>query len=109
MDSSDANEAELFALLIGCRELRRIGGLNPIFEDDSFSSVQWGSGEAIHPWRLADWVEEVQVISSLLDASFHHILREANTMADGLAREGVFHTSSSFDVYVFLGVFPCSL
>ena len=73
--SSDANEAELFALLIGCHELSRIGVLNPILEGDSFSSIQWGSGRAIHPWRLEDWVEEVQDISSLLGASLHHILR----------------------------------
>ena len=98
MDPSDANEAELFALLIGCRELRRFGCLNPILERDSFSSIQWGSGKAIHPWRLADWVEEVQDISSLLGASFHHVLREANNMVDGLAREGVFRTSISLDV-----------
>ena len=43
-------------------------------------------------------MEEVQDISSLLGASFHHILREANTIADGLAREGVFRTSISFNV-----------
>ena len=96
--SSDANEAELFALRIGCRELSRIGGLSPIIEGDSVSSIQWGFGKAIHPWRLADWVEEVQDISSLLGASFHLVLREANTMVDSLAREGIFHTSISFGV-----------
>ena len=98
VDCSDANKAELFALLIGCRELLRIGGLNPILEGDSFSSIQWGSGKATHPWGLADLVEEVQDISSLLGASFLHTLRKTNTMADGLARDGVFRTSISFDV-----------
>ena len=37
--SSNANKAELFGLLIGCRELHRIGVLNSILEGDSFSSI----------------------------------------------------------------------
>ena len=47
---------------------------------------------------LSNWVEEVQDISSFLGASFHHIFREANVMADVLAKEGVFHTSILFYV-----------
>ena len=43
-------------------------------------------------------MEEVQDISRRLGASFHHILREANAVADSLAREGVFRSSVSFDV-----------
>ena len=33
-----------------------------------------------------------------LGASFQQVLREANSMADGLAREGDFHSCISFDV-----------
>ena len=53
------NEAEVYALLIGCRELERIGGSHPIIED-SFSAIQWASGKSIYPWRIVDWVEEGQ-------------------------------------------------
>ena len=56
-DASDVNEAELVALLICCRELLKLGGFNAIIEGDSFLAIQWGSGRASHPWRLADWVE----------------------------------------------------
>ena len=49
MDSIDANEAELFALLIGCRELRRMGCVIVIFEGDSFSVIQWCSGKSSFP------------------------------------------------------------
>lgn len=42
--------------------------------------------------------EEVQDISNQLAASFHHILREANDMADGLAKEVVIRVSVSFYV-----------
>lgn len=34
-----------------------------------------------------DWVEEVQNICRQLGASFHHIFKEANQMADGLAKK----------------------
>lgn len=33
----------------------------------------------------ADWVEEAQSISNQMGCSFHHVLREANGIADGLA------------------------
>lgn len=41
-ESLDANEVEAFALLVGCRELGRMGGYNAILERDSFSVIQWG-------------------------------------------------------------------
>ena len=41
---------------------------------------------------------EVHDIFRQPDASFHHILIEANALADSLAKEGVFHSSVSFDV-----------
>lgn len=47
MASSDANETEVFALLIGCRELLRMGTFNPILDGDSLCATQWGSGKAI--------------------------------------------------------------
>lgn len=44
----------------------------------------------------------MQDISSHLGVSFQHILKEANSMADGLARKRVLHSSISFDVQVLL-------
>ena len=98
VDLIDANEAELFAHLIGTRELRRMGCVTVILEGDSFSVIQWCSGKSFFPWRLADWVEEVQDISIHLGTCFNHILRGANVMADALAKEGVFLSSLNFDV-----------
>ena len=59
MDTSDANEVEMYALLIGCRELLKLGGLAAIVDGDSFSAIQWGSRKTSCPWRLANWEEEV--------------------------------------------------
>ena len=50
MDSLSANEAEVYALLIGFCELS-LESLNAIIEGDSYSAIQWGSGEASIPWR----------------------------------------------------------
>ena len=56
----DANEAEVHALLIGCRELERIGGSHHIIEGDSLSAIEWASWKFVYHWRIADWVDEVQ-------------------------------------------------
>ena len=98
VDALDANEAEVYALLLGCRELAKLGGSYPIIEGDSFSTIQWASGKASYPWRIADWVEEVQDIAKKIGVSFCHILREANSKADGLAREGLSRSSIIFVV-----------
>lgn len=39
-----------------------------------------------------------QALLRQLNASFHHVLREANVLADGIAGEGVFRSFVSFDV-----------
>lgn len=59
LDSLNANEAEVYALLIGYHELLRLRGYNVIIEGDSFSAIQWGSRKATASWRLVDWVKEV--------------------------------------------------
>lgn len=40
----DSNGAEVFAVLMGWWELRKLDGYNAIIEGDSFSVIQWGSG-----------------------------------------------------------------
>lgn len=49
------------------------------------------SGRAIYPWRLADWPEEVRLISSQLNCKFVHVLSGASEAADALAKEGSTH------------------
>eukprot|EP00268_Persea_americana_P043744 TRINITY_DN4402_c0_g1_i2.p7 TRINITY_DN4402_c0_g1~~TRINITY_DN4402_c0_g1_i2.p7 ORF type:complete len:104 (+),score=30.42 TRINITY_DN4402_c0_g1_i2:3517-3828(+) len=94
VDSLNANASKVYALLIGCRELLSLGGYNAIIEGDSVSAIQWGSGKASHPYL----VEELQDIAKQLGASFHHVHREANVMADDLAKEGMLLSSILFDV-----------
>eukprot|EP00268_Persea_americana_P043745 TRINITY_DN4402_c0_g1_i3.p1 TRINITY_DN4402_c0_g1~~TRINITY_DN4402_c0_g1_i3.p1 ORF type:complete len:237 (+),score=33.87 TRINITY_DN4402_c0_g1_i3:165-875(+) len=102
VDSMNTHAAKVYAMLIDCRELLSLGSYNTINEGDSHSTIQWGSGKASHPWNSTDWVEEVQDIAKQLGASFHHVHREANVMANALAKEGVLRSSILFDVKCFL-------
>ena len=67
----------------------KLGGYFSLIEGDFFSAIEWGSGKTMYPWSLADWVEKVLNITNQLHASFHHILREANAIAGGFAKEGL--------------------
>lgn len=75
-------------MLMGCHGMCKLEGYNVMIEGDSFSAIQWGSGKSRCPWRVADCVVEIHQISTRLDCSFHHFSREANDIADCLAREG---------------------
>lgn len=75
VDVPNSNEAEVFAFLVGCGELRRLGGHDALIEGCSFSAIQWGSGNANYPWTMADRVEEIQYISFQLKCEFNHVFR----------------------------------
>lgn len=44
------------------------------------------TGKSTCLWHVVDWVEEVHHISQQLQCTFNHVLREANDLADCLAR-----------------------
>ena len=75
-----------------------MSGFKAIIESDSFSAIQWGFGKSSFPWRLADWVEEIQDILRQLGAPFSHVLREAYAITNALAKEGGLRSSISLDV-----------
>ena len=77
---------EVYALLVGCRELWKLGGYKEIIEGDSFSAIQWASRKPPFQWRCN------------IEASFNHIPRVANAMADGLARDEVLRLNIPFNV-----------
>lgn len=91
---NDANEAEVYTMLMGCREFSKIEATYAIIEGDSFLAIQWGSSSSRCPWRLAEWLAELHQNS----AQLHHILKDANELADQLAREG--ENSSFFCVFM---------
>lgn len=77
-------------MLMRCHELRLLGGFKAVIECDFFPVTQWGSFKAKGPWRVADWVQQLQYISDQLRCSSNHLLQEAaNDKVDALAKEGV--------------------
>jgi hypothetical protein len=54
VDSLSADDVEIYAVFIGCRELLTLESINAVSEGDSYSAIQWGYGEAFIPWRLLD-------------------------------------------------------
>lgn len=42
----DSNGAEVYPILMGCRHLSDLPAHNATIEGDSFSSIQWGSGNS---------------------------------------------------------------
>lgn len=68
VDSLDANEVEVFALLIGCSELVGQDVLNLLLKEIFVFATQWGSSKAIYLWQITDQVEVVQDISRNLSA-----------------------------------------
>lgn len=42
---SESNEAEVSAMLVGCRQLKSLGGQNANIEEDSFFAIQWELGK----------------------------------------------------------------
>lgn len=73
---------------MGCCDLQRIEDHNAMIEGDSFSAIQWSLGKTRYPWKVAEWAEVIHQISAQLRCSFHHILQEANAMADQPSYQG---------------------
>lgn len=44
MECEDANGVEVYAMLVGCRELRKFDVTNEIIQGDYFLAIQWGLG-----------------------------------------------------------------
>ncbi|XVF77402.1 hypothetical protein PTKIN_Ptkin14bG0040100 [Pterospermum kingtungense] len=57
-------------------------------ESDSFNVVQWVSNPDRAPWRLRGILVEMDNLKKLVP-SIKHIFRDANQVADGLAKFGI--------------------
>ncbi|KAK7382133.1 hypothetical protein VNO80_00850 [Phaseolus coccineus] len=92
-----AAEAELFAIKIGMELAISMGYKNLIVESDSQTAVQlinWGLIEQTHPFYT--------VVSSIIEMGakvdyicWNHVFRETNSVADGLAKYGLFLSFNS--------------
>lgn len=49
VDCSNVNEAEMYAMLMGCRKLLQLDAFDAIVRVDSFCAIQWGSSPILCP------------------------------------------------------------
>ncbi|XVF37032.1 hypothetical protein REPUB_Repub19eG0110700 [Reevesia pubescens] len=96
---ADSNLAEFLAIkealaIFVSSKWSRSFGL--IIESDSLNVVIWFNDSKLLPWRLRKLCSSIDSLKSLvIDWKVIHVLREANDVADGLAKAGV---SRTFDM-----------
>lgn len=83
-----SHEADLIALRMGLTEAVKLCS-HFILEGCSSCVTQRALGTSSFPWFLADAVDEVLELATMLNASFVNVLRSANEAADSLGKEGM--------------------
>lgn len=81
----DSIKAKAMDLLLGLRELKKIGVIDCMVEDDSATIISWGLGKGDGSWCLASIIYEIRELISLLNCSITHVDRSQNELADKLA------------------------
>lgn len=66
-------KAKALSLLMGLRELKKMGISSCSIEGDSMETIGWGMGKECGSWKIWQHVYEVREISSLLGCSLPHV------------------------------------
>lgn len=82
------NRAELPVLRMGLRKALHLSLHGIVMECDSLCVIHWASGCCQAPWSILDAAEMLD-LPRKLTASFIHVKRAANVVANGLAKKGV--------------------
>lgn len=85
----DWTKAEVMALLMGLRELKKLGLHASLVVGDSATVIGWGKEKGGGSWKLAHLVNEIRDLSLSMEISYAHVPREHNSLADKLANWGV--------------------
>ena len=75
--------------VVGLCEARCLSLCHILVEGDSTCIIRWASGLCRAPWSLADVVEEVVDLATILNTSFYHVKRSTNTITDFIDKQGV--------------------
>lgn len=107
----DSMKEEVLVLLMGLCELKQLDAMGRHVEGDSMVVVQWDIGLALGSLQLTHYILEIRLIIRTLDLSLSHILRMANEIPDGLAKNGLScpwclkDQCFLFDLYLFFVFF----
>lgn len=88
----DSNETELLAILEPLRIYSHSFQSGLIVKSDSYNTL-WVIHRGPKPWRLQFYLNEIKELASSLGVVFNHVIRSANALADGLAKQGVLRSS----------------
>ena len=89
----DSNIVEVMAIKVALGMFVRSiwkGKFGLIIESDSKIAVRWCSGKDCRPWKLWEIFGAIdKFVEDIGNVSWTHIYREANDLADSLAKSGV--------------------
>lgn len=100
LGQSDAITTEIKALLIGLRKAHAMAPFHLHVEGDSVLVIGWMNRGGGGPWRLRHFLLENCSVAISMNTLFHWIPREANSLADSLAKSGVSRDRLSWDTYL---------
>ncbi|CAI9102756.1 OLC1v1001076C1 [Oldenlandia corymbosa var. corymbosa] len=96
LGSGDSLQAEVYGLLFGVRKCEHLDLFQvEVQTDNQFLANILASGGPC-PWRFYFELREIRAILERRDYSIHHIYREANAVADSLARCASDEVSAEF-------------
>ena len=85
----DSNDSEVLAILKALRIFLASFHGPLVVESDSANEVGWLLKPDSRPWKFQFHFNELKKISSSLVVSSGHVMRNANSMVDTLAKQGV--------------------
>lgn len=89
MGVRDSNEAEVLAILEALRIFSRSFQRRLVVESDSLNAISWVGINISKPWKVQFTFNGIKDLASNIGATFHHVLRSTNGLADALAKQGL--------------------
>lgn len=84
----DSIKVELYGLLMGLRECKRMWLKSFVVLWDSKAVIGWGRGKGDGSWRYAHYIYEIKELVAKLGVTLYHVSKNHNVMADSLTNWG---------------------
>lgn len=89
VDDMWAYEAEVHAILQAFLFCQEFNFRTVLIESDATSAVGWEGNDSRRPWKLHQILSKIDLLQPLVNCvGIVHVLREANEVADFLAKSG---------------------